>query len=330
MSDRLTAPQWSVYWEKGSITTFLGRFNDNYDGEVQQFWHKIFAGLAQGAQIVDLATGNGALALLARQYAHRNGVDYGVTGVDYAAIDPLRQFADQPAYRRHLRRIRFLPKTRIEQTGLPGASYDLVMSQFGVEYGDPDGTANEIIRLVRPDGGRFAALMHHESSAIVKQARDGIRQVVLCEKSGVTRLVTNILERLERLAGTGRKPDADRQSETLRAQLNEALGKLDAAAKQFADPNQIAFYVNQSMAPFNSRHAGMTTADKKHGVAVVADETRAYKQRMRDLVSAACDDERIDAFTRRLSQAGFAVETSAPFHLEGVHFAHQLVAGRSS
>jgi len=157
MSDRLNAAQWSRYWEKGTITTFHGRFGENYDGPVRDFWHGVFAALPARASIVDLATGNGAVALLAAQYGHRTGKTFDIVGIDSADIDPARRFAGK-AYARHLRRIRFLANRPVEATALPDRGQDLATSQFGIEYADAVPTAAEIARTLKPRAATLAAL----------------------------------------------------------------------------------------------------------------------------------------------------------------------------
>ncbi|MCE2462275.1 MAG: class I SAM-dependent methyltransferase [Pseudomonadales bacterium] len=170
MSDRLSTDQWSRYWEKGTITTFHGRFGENYDGPVRDFWHGLFATLPGDARIVDLATGNGAVALLAAQYSHRQGRAFDIVGVDTAEIDPARLFAGK-AYARHLRRIRFLARTPVGATTLPDSSQDLATSQFGIEYAETAATVAEVGRILKPQNATFAAMIHHADSAIVRQAK---------------------------------------------------------------------------------------------------------------------------------------------------------------
>ncbi|WP_456373313.1 hypothetical protein, partial [Thiolapillus sp.] len=69
MAERLDARQWGDWWNKHSLTSFHGHFQNNYDGSLKQFWEERFANLPDNAAIVDLATGNGALALLAAEYS---------------------------------------------------------------------------------------------------------------------------------------------------------------------------------------------------------------------------------------------------------------------
>ena len=83
-ANRLTKDQWSQYWRRDSITTFSRRFNANYDLDFSDFWADCFAPLTDGARIVDLGTGNGAIPLLALQYAQVHGRHFDVAGLDFA------------------------------------------------------------------------------------------------------------------------------------------------------------------------------------------------------------------------------------------------------
>ena len=68
---RLSSGQWTRFWEKGTPTTFFGSFDKNYDGKIADFWSSQFDKLPEHAQILDLATGNGALAFLAAGYSQQ-------------------------------------------------------------------------------------------------------------------------------------------------------------------------------------------------------------------------------------------------------------------
>ena len=60
----------------------------------------------------------------------------------------------------------------------------------------------------------------------------------------------------------------------------------------------------------------------------VAAETEAYKQRMRDLTSAALDDAAIVHLAGQFEDAGFKIDDDRPFVFEGTHFCHVLSATR--
>ena len=328
MSERLSAKEWARYWQKGTITTFHGHFAGNYDGAVREYWHGLFSALPAGAAIVDLATGNGALALLAEQHSAREGLGLKVTGIDYADIDPPRQFAKE-AFARHLRAIDFRGGVRLEDTGLGAATFDLAISQFGFEYGDPERSAREVARVLKPKAATFAAMLHHADSAIIRQAKDGLAQIAACVKSGLTGAVRDLHKHLDRLARRNEDPQHDNRALQLRADINRILAGLQQEGAQHQDPNQLVFYVENTMATFNPRlTAGKALADRLAMLESVTAETDAYRTRMRDLIWAALDAAAIATLVRRLEALGFTTHEDRPFVLEGTHFAHLLRVAR--
>ena len=328
MTDRLNAEQWSEYWRKGTITTFHGRFGQNYDGKVRDYWHGILDRLPPSAKIVDLATGNGAVALIAAQHGRRHAKQFEITAVDYAEINPTTRFSKAP-FAEDLRGIRFLSNTSIEATGLPDHACDLAMSQFGIEYADADAAVAEIARLLKPGNAVFAAMLHHADSAIVRQAREGVEQILACEKSGLHAAIRDLLGRLDKLAARGKDAADDERAKALRTAINRTLASLNQWGRRYGDPGQIAYYIENSMATFNPRvSGGMSLADRLAMLRQVAAETEAYKQRMRDLNSAALDDAAIVHLVGQIQGAGFKIDDDRPFVFEGAHFCHVLSATR--
>ncbi|WP_428101365.1 class I SAM-dependent methyltransferase [Candidatus Rariloculus sp.] len=328
MKGRWSPAQWTRYWQSGTVTTFHGRFANNYDGVVRSQWHGIFDRLPAGAEIVDLGTGNGAIAILAARYSHRRHRDFEITAVDFADIDPARQLSGKAAAR-HLPRIRFLGSTRIERTTLPDSTLDLAMSQFGFEYAPADEAVAEVDRILKRAGGLFAAMVHHADSAIVRQAKDGIAQVAICEQSGLKGLIRDLHQRLDRLKKLGRDATKDNRAIALRTEINERLAQLNRASDRSNDPGLMTLFVRQLMSTFDPSVAGGLSVDRKLKMLQdAAAETEAYRQRMQDLVSCALDDAQIDALVSKLADAGFSIEQSQPFVFEGAHFCQALLASR--
>lgn len=324
MSERLSAEQWSQYWRKGTVTTFHGRFGQNYDGKVRDYWHEVLDRQPVGARIVDLATGNGAIAVLAAQFGRRHDKGFEIAAVDYADIDPTGLFTDT-TFAGDLRDIRFFPNTPLESTPLPDHAYDLAMSQFGFEYADGPAAVAEVDRVLKRQGGAFAAMIHHVDSAIVRQAREGIDQIIACERSGLHGAIRELLGRLDNLAERDKDPADDEHAKTHRTAINQCLARLNQQARQYRDPGQIVYFVENSMATFNPRvSGGMPLAQRLAILRQVAAETEAYKRRMRDLTSAALDDPALASLAKRLNAAGFEIQDNRPFVFEGTHFCHVL------
>src|SRR5688572_29452405 len=116
---------WSSYWAAGGLHSCVGSFAGNYAGAIGDFWRDRAAALPDGARILDLATGNGALPLLFRD---RRGDAIEIDAVDLARIAPRWHRPDESP------RVRFHSGIAMERLPFADAGFDLVASQFGFEY----------------------------------------------------------------------------------------------------------------------------------------------------------------------------------------------------
>ncbi len=329
---RLTPSEWGRYWQRPTVTTFQAHFPDNYDGEIADFWHGVFARLPAAARIVDLATGNGALLLLARAHAREHGQRFDLTGVDLADIRPRDALRGRLALFEDLGAIRFVGRTPLERTGLPPAGFDAVISQYGFEYAPPDEAAAEAARLLAP-GGTLALVIHHAESALVRQAHAGLEQAhhalasqQLLEHAG------RMLRRLQR----ARTPEArqalaaDPRAQAEREALNAALRAVSAraAAPDAGGGAGFADFLLRSLRELLERAATLRRAQIIEALGVIERECRDYQRRMADLVDAACDRQDIDALSAALDAAGLTGTGCAELHYRGALMAWTLTAHR--
>jgi SAM-dependent methyltransferase len=146
------AEHWDRFWS-GDARTGSGCLpQQNPVERVQrEVWLEFARTLPRGARVLDLGTGDGRVMgwLLERRR------DLKPTGIDYA-----QRLPEPP------RGSKVRAGISIEQVPLPDASFDAITSQFGFEYGDLAPAANELARLLRPQG-RFRLLVHHSSGPIV-------------------------------------------------------------------------------------------------------------------------------------------------------------------
>lgn len=153
---------WSSYWAAGGLHSCVGSFAGNYEGAIGAFWRGQATALAEGARVLDLATGNGALPLLFREA--RGPRVLRIDAVDLARIAP-RWY--RPGEHDD---VRFHAGVAMEQLPFPDGAFDLVASQFGFEYADRDAALAEMLRVASP-GGRIALVMHHAGSVLVDVGR---------------------------------------------------------------------------------------------------------------------------------------------------------------
>ena len=206
---------WTEYWAAGRLTSLPNDFAVNYDGEIADFWSAQFAGVPEGGRVLDLCTGNGAIALLAAGYFASAGRSADITAVDAATIDPGVVVQQHPGLAEAAGRVEFIGSAPVESLQLPSEAFDLVTSQYGIEYCEWDPAAAQVARVLRP-GGRLAIVCHAASSDIVRtmeaEARDYERLKSLGLVAGIRRFLGGTLSfaRLGKLFQTvGRELFAD-------------------------------------------------------------------------------------------------------------------------
>ncbi len=184
---------WSDYWSRGSLTSLPQDFAANYDGEVAGFWQQVFRGVPEQGRIIDLCTGNGAIALLAAEYARKVSPGLEITAVDAATISPESIAQKYPGQAELLQRIRFIGNCRVEEMNLPPAGFDLVTSQYGIEYCDWTQAAAQVERVLRP-GGRLVLVSHTATSDIMKFMAQEQREYAQLERLGFFRTIKGFLD----------------------------------------------------------------------------------------------------------------------------------------
>lgn len=311
----MTHDSWNDYWRLGALTT-LNAFREGYTGEFAEFWHRLVDRLPDGARALDLATGNGAVAVALQRRARALGRTLAVEGVDAADIDPVAHAGHTPQLRAELRAIRFHPNTPAERTGLPTAHYDLVASQYGIEYGDLSAAIVEIARLLKP-GGWFGAVVHSADSNIARTAAriETLMTTLLDELALVARLRA-LLPRVGDTADTA-APTRSRQDPATHAAWSEFEQSVAQARATAAREREMALttegFLQRLLVPLQQAGA-MKPAEQIAWVAQVEREARGLEQRMRALRRSALDPTTFGRFLDELRRAGLATESSGTLH----------------
>ncbi|GHG64491.1 hypothetical protein GCM10010919_11080 [Alishewanella longhuensis] len=169
---------WSQFWQTTkTLNSFSASENAfGYRGELLAFWQQQFSNLGANAQVVDLGTGNGALALAAYRYATQHHLNALVHGVDAAAINPCAVFADEANIVGDLRQIQFHPECSIEAMPFKSGSVDILLSQFALEYAECEPAVAACARVLAPKG-RLVAVMHHQASDIAYDCAAGLKVI---------------------------------------------------------------------------------------------------------------------------------------------------------
>lgn len=178
---------WNSYWSKTkSLNSFAeGEHSQGYVGPIAEFWQTIFSTLPNSAKILDLATGNGGLAVLAQQYE----AGFDVSASDAASINPLSIYSPSDLIYKQLNAIHFFGNMPSEDLTFSDKEFDCVISQFGFEYAESEAAILQLNRVLKDDG-EFIALVHHQDSFISIDCQIGLK--VLDSLSQVGGLLTQL------------------------------------------------------------------------------------------------------------------------------------------
>ncbi|WP_395374186.1 class I SAM-dependent methyltransferase [Marinicella sp. W31] len=319
----LSADKWSQYWQKGTITTFHKKFENNYDGSIKKHWDDEFSRLSTDAQVIDLATGNGALLGLLNQYASSEQYRIAATGVDFADLHA-EFFEDFSALELTLKQ-----RTAIEQTDLPDNHYDLAISQYGFEYADCIAAVDELSRICKPQC-RISFIMHNQESQIVREGFQSLEQIELVNKNlGLPELIKNMVEAIDKYQRQ-KNEKSKRRADKYRDKLNNAIMKLREAASQYDDPSYLQFFHDNALAVFNPAMSGnMSVKEKLQVLRNVDKETRSLIGRMEDLTSVAMSDEKNTLLINQLKNHKFSHINVEQLQYNGFHIGQLLTAERN-
>lgn len=172
---------WGAFWARNTGADGGGCLPERWaaiEDAQKAAWLEFLADLPQGAQVLDLATGDGRVL----RWMHEARGDLALTGIDLAPELPPAPEGTQT-------------RGGIAMEALPfdDASFDGVVSQFGFEYGDVDKAAQEIARVLAPSG-KVGLMVHRGDGPILEHnlARRGAIDWVMREQE-VGTVVRNAL-----------------------------------------------------------------------------------------------------------------------------------------
>jgi ubiquinone/menaquinone biosynthesis C-methylase UbiE len=305
---------WTSYWQSGFLHSLPGTYDGNYGGSIGRYWRHFFSGLAEPCHVLDLATGNGPLPHCLLQVNQLEGVQ--CTAVDLSAIAPAWWAAEIPAHRN---RVRFVGKVDLGQLPFEGAHFDVIVSQYGLEYGPRPQTLNELARVLRRDG-EIRAICHHYRSMLLQQAHHERAHIAwILKDSGWFEAAAAMLEPMH-LAATeqGRAVMASStRFDAIRKRYDEVLKNADSRVRQSVCPDILgeagdafAHCLRQSMS--GGVQEGLYALDQyKFGL-------RMNDQRLAHMQACALDEPAIKAMLEGLARLGIPTVAAELLDMKGL------------
>lgn len=221
---------WTRHWQADVIDACVPD-NGQVRSGLDRCWQQFFGRLPDAARLLDLGTGNGALALRALVAAERCGRTIEIHGVDAARIDPARYVAGEQ--RARLAQVHFHAGVSIESLPFEADRFDCVVSQYAFEYADIERAASEVARVLRP-GAPAKFLVHSADAPVVGEVREALHAMRKIAASALFASAESLLQRLvaARRAGQGATPDIQRQIAAFRSELDVQRAALCSQQRQ--------------------------------------------------------------------------------------------------
>ncbi|MBV8784772.1 MAG: class I SAM-dependent methyltransferase [Gammaproteobacteria bacterium] len=290
----------------------------NYTLELRAVWSEFFAPLPNGARILDIGTGNGAITLIARQTAEAQGRAYEIHGVDLARIDPVRHVQGGGAL---FAGITFHPATPAESLPFDSATFAAAGGQFALEYTQVPRALREVHRVLQP-GGAAQFVLHHSGSVVVEVAHASLRQSdLVLNQTTVYRKLRKFLAVPQHSATA-----ANRAWQELHGSM-QALR--DSAARE-ADRHVLDVTLD-ALAKLLGLRGQLSSSAMAREVDYVENQLRQSARRHRDLIAVAVDAAAMESLARQARDLGFSgARYQALYHANEALVGWQLLMHKTS
>jgi len=298
-SGRARSEAWSNYWKSGALHSCVGSYAGNYGGAIAEFWNAVFGRLHKGDNVLDIATGNGALPkLLLDGFPAKFGR---VDAVDYSTVAPVWYDPER------MGKIAFHPNVAMERLPFEDRRFDAVISQYGLEYGRRQESLEECLRVAK-ESAIFAFILHHADGVLVRVAEQEVAHIDrLLASDGLVSAAIGIVPWLE---ATRKDPSVGSDAEALkcRALYNASMSQLAEAIGASDVPDLLL----ESRECVHKLVASAGTIE----VETVLEKLRAYREalvgarlRSAEMVSSALDTQQAHAIEAYFKRARPALHT---------------------
>lgn len=290
----MSAAPWDQYWRSGHQHSCFSRGEPVAHRAV---WESFFAACPQGARVLDLACGAGAVASI----AHEAGRGFAITGADFSTeIKPVDG-------------IRFVQGASLEALPLPDASFDVVVSQYGFEYAERAAAAAELARVLAP-GGVTMLIVHAKEGPPVQDivgrlararrmlARDGLGDLVL--RAGEALLSGAPADDLVAAAEAARAAEAKAEHDATTRRVLQVLSDALLGRRMFG---------------------GAYVRDTARGI---VDELQQYAARITAMTEAALSEPDAAALAQHFGALGLAPDPVVAAYADNGDLAGWLVRAR--
>lgn len=295
MQNTTPNPAWEQFW---SSSRHAGNINASgaQDSALTDFWTALFTrhiSHLDGARILDVGCGSGALTNFALEVSKQHLVHPKITCLDAsaAAIMHIKQNYPKVA----------AVEADAADMPLPNSLFDMVVSQFGVDYGGPD-AATEAVRVLR-HGGNAVFIMHMQEGIIDRECRDSSDAITTVLGSGLFPAIIKLFEENMALRkGRGSRVGFELADRALNPTVKAVEQVIKQQGKGVAGGTIFKIYADTA-----HMYRKMNAFDPDEVIAWARKaelELQAFDQRMVSMQEAAFDEVAIEQLVQRLTASG--------------------------
>jgi len=298
MSTTRENQSWTEYWRTGaSVSCIAGA---EVETQLTFLWNEFVDSLDDGARILDLATGNGIVAVNCISRARVRNMHLQVDAVDAADINP-RGCVKHPGSR--YSHVSFFGGIQLENLPFAIDCFSGVVSQFGFEYADEEQAISEISRVLTP-GGKLRLVVHAKDGVISNDIGQHLNRLnsVLAENGPVS-----LVLELARAFVSGDTTTVRRKSEYI-----PAATKLTQRLAEKPLQNDSALFYSSEFLKLWAQRSRYRPEDLLSSIEQGWCNASGTARRQSQMLCAARSERDIERVCKRFETAGLTIDSVSP------------------
>jgi len=291
---------WTDYWRSGASVSCVA--SPEMEACLTSLWGEFVDGLADGSRILDLATGNGVVALNCKSRARTRKMCLQVDAVDAADINPKICVKDQGQL---YREVSFFGGIQLENLPFGDHCFAGVVSQFGFEYADEQQAVSEISRVLAP-GGQLRLIIHAQDGAVSRDINKRLQRLhsVLAENGPVS-----LVLELARAAEAGDDETLSRKSKHIAAATE--------LTRRLADnplPDDSALFYSTEFLKLWAQRSRYRRVELRRSVEHGWSNASGTAVRQAQMLRAARSEQDIGRICKRFENTSLSIDSVSPIH----------------
>ncbi|WP_371192783.1 class I SAM-dependent methyltransferase [Glaciecola sp. SC05] len=283
--------KWLEYWQQDNLQPDV--FTDdtgNKHASLMQFWQKHITGFGEGASVLDIASGAGAVYRCVSNIA-----DYDAHALDISQDALERLNADMPSVKTH--------SVFLNDNTLQDTQFDGVVSQFGIEYLGDKGFC-QVPRLLKT-GAKCVFLSHIRGGVVDNVTEQNLNGLLLVQR-------TDFLNRAQSVANAFRIDDKLKVEHAVKLFMKIEPVLADYCHKV---PKGHHAHLYSGIKALLSRYNSYEHKTVIDWINVARKQAAENIERLQSMHNAALGTSDIDRISKKLSKQGLSILSTEPFYL---------------